>query len=84
MLTKLKSLQTVDIKKTEKEKLKDINNINICTDEPPIQRLIKFMSVMENPYIFRAGKTPVKLTFLHRHQVILQKSMENIVSSKTR
>lgn len=82
--TKLKNLQTADIEKIKREELKDITTFDIGQDEPPIQRLIRFMYSMENPYIFRVGKTPVKVVFSYRHNTeSLQKGLENIVRSKT-
>lgn len=81
--TKLFSLQTADIEKIEKEKLTDITKVDISQNEPPAQRLIKFMYSMENPYVFRVDKTPVKVMFSKRHNAeSLQKCMENIVNNK--
>lgn len=83
--SKLLRLQNADIEKMEKEKLKDITKFNIGQDEPPIQRLIRFMYSMDNPYIFRVGKTPVKVVFSNRHNAVsLQKGLENIVSRQNR
>lgn len=82
--TKLKNLQTADIEKIKSEELKDITKFNIGQDEPPIQRLIRFMYSMKNPYIFRVGKTSVKIVFSNRRNAErIQKGMENIVRSKT-
>ena len=79
----LRSLQEVDIENIQKEKLKDITKFIIGQNEPPIQRLISFTYSMENPYIFRIGKTPVKVVFSKRHGAVsLQKRLENIVCSK--
>ena len=80
----LAKLQTADIEKIKMEKLKDITKLIIGLDEPPLQRLIRFMYTMGNPYIFRVGKTPVKVVFSNRHNAVsLQKSVENIVSRHT-
>ena len=81
--TNLRNLQTADIEKIKREELKDITNFIIDQDKPPIQRLIRFMYSMENPYIFCVGKTPVKVAFSNRHNAVsLQKGLENIVRSK--
>ena len=81
--TELKNLKSADFDKMKEEDLKDITKFNITQNEPPIQRLIRFMYSMKNPYIFRVGKTPVKVVFSKQlNAVSLQKGLENIARNK--
>ena len=79
----LKKMQAIDINKISKKDLKDILQFYISQTEPPIQRIVNFMNIMENPYIFRVRKTLVKVVFSRQNSAVsIQKNMENIVRNK--
>ena len=80
----LKKMKNVDIKTIDCSKLQDISGVNIDSDKPVIQRLLKYISEIKNPYAFKVGKTKIKVVFSNRYNAqSIQRGLENIVRNKT-
>lgn len=61
---KLEYYKSLDIKDVKLEELKDIRDAKIDTTKPVLERIISVLIQMDgNPYIFKVGDTPVKVTF---------------------
>lgn len=61
---KLEYYKSLDIKDVKLEELKDIRDVKIDTTKPVLERIMSFLIQMEgNPYIFKVGDTPVKVSF---------------------
>jgi len=74
-----KSLKINDIKL---EDLKDINEIHIDTSLPVIERILSFMVQIGNPYLFKVGDTPVKVSF-SKNGPTIQNILESFYIKKT-
>lgn len=61
-LKRLDAMANEHIKGKDPGTLPDLLNVTI-TGESPMERLENFLEQVENPYCFRVGKTPVKITF---------------------
>ena len=81
---KLEYYKSLDIKDIKLEKLKDIRDVKIDATKPVIERICSFLVQMDgNPYIFKVGDTPVKVSF-KKEGPSLQKCLVNmIVGHKT-
>ena len=78
-----KIMKSVDIKETDSSSLQDITAVKIDSREPVIQRTLKYLSEIKNPYAFKVGKTKVKVVFSERQNAVsLQRGLENIVRGK--
>lgn len=63
--------------------LKDIYDIKIDDGNSAIQRILKFIEQTRNPYLFKVGKTPVKVVFLKKYaHVSIEAELAKLVSSK--
>lgn len=60
--TELEKLSDVRIKGVAPDTLPDLLHVKI-EGETPIERLESLLSSIENPYCFRVGNTPVKISF---------------------
>ena len=60
--TELEEMSRADITKIAPETLPDLLDVEI-TGETPAERLENYLSQAANPYCFRVGKTPVKVSF---------------------
>lgn len=61
---KLDYYKSLDIKDVKLEDLKDIRDIKIDTTKHVLERILSFLVQMDgNPYIFKVGDTPVKVSF---------------------
>jgi hypothetical protein len=57
------------------EELKDISNIVIDKNKPVTERILLFIEQIGNPYLFKVGNTPVKVSFTP-NALTFQKSLE--------
>lgn len=58
----LEDMSHTNIKETDRDRLKDIREIEI-TGETIYERWESYLAQVGNPYCFRVGKTPVKISF---------------------
>jgi len=65
MITKLvlEKLGQKSINDIKIEDLKDISNVIIDKDMPVADRICSFLEQIGNPYLFKVGDTPVKVSF---------------------
>lgn len=77
MFTKmdLEQCQAKNINDVRLDELVDISTIKIDRDRPVVERILSFMEQVKNPYLFKVGNVPVKVTFSENAQT-LQKSLE--------
>jgi len=62
-LAELERLSRLDFADIDKSQLIDIANIAIDPDMPIEERVQKYIEQVENPYIFRVEKVPVRVVF---------------------
>lgn len=60
--------------------LVDISAIKIDTDKPVIDRIKTFLNEVKNPYLFKVGNVPVKISFAENAPTI-QSSLENFINA---
>jgi len=68
-----KSLRDVNI-----DDLKDITQVIIDKDASVADRLASFVVQIGNPYLFKVGNTPVKVSFASDNAPTFQQSLETI------
>lgn len=61
-LEELDEMEQCKIEETNPATLTDIQEVKI-TGQTSAQRLESYLSQVKNPYCFRVGKTPVKISF---------------------
>ena len=85
MITKsnLESYKAQSIDDVNIEELKDISQIVVNQDKPVMEKILAFMAEIGNPYLFRVGNTPVKVSFTEDSPT-LQKSLETIFTKTNR
>ena len=59
----LECLKSLDIGDVKLEDLVDIRTVHIDTSKPVLERILSFMALIKNPYLFKVGDTPVKVEF---------------------
>ena len=59
----IEAMQNVDVRKVDRESLKDIRDVVIDTSLPKKERILDFVRQIGNPYCFRHGNFVVKLRF---------------------
>lgn len=57
------SMQAVDPRTADRSTLKDIRDVNVDTKLPKKERILDFVSQIENPYCYRHGDYVVKISF---------------------
>lgn len=62
-------LQSASIKGADPNTLSDISAVKI-EGETPAQRLDSFLSQVANPYCFRVGNTPVRVSFSSKDKTL--------------
>lgn len=61
-LKELRDMRATDIAGIDPATLPDISSVTI-TGQTPAQRLDSLLTQVNNPYIFRVGQTPVRISF---------------------
>lgn len=61
--------------------LADLLDVTISGDSPA-QRLESYLAQVENPYRFRVGKTPVRVSFQSRESPLSEKLKSHFLSLK--
>ena len=59
----LRRLQNADIMACEPDRLTDISNLQINANQRTIDKMSSFIDRVGNPYLFKIGKTVVKVEY---------------------
>ena len=71
----LKALKNVDLKKVDRYKIADIDDIVINQNKSKEERFKEYFAMTTNPYLFRSGDTLVKMSFSDTN-VLLENCIE--------
>lgn len=77
----LERMRNMDVREVDPATLPDINDIQIDTSLPPVERMASVLQQMNgNPYFFRSGSLVVKTTFKGeaRLQTILEDCLRKL------
>lgn len=80
---KLEQYKAQNICDVNMEDLKDISTVRINRDKPVLERVLSFMLQIGNPYLFKVGDIPVKVSFSDNAPT-LQKSLEAVFTKNSR
>ncbi len=80
---KLEQYKAQKISDVKVEDLKDISSVCINQEKPVVERVLSFMGQIGNPYLFKVGDTPVKVSFT-ANAPTLQQSMKAILIKNSR
>ncbi len=80
---KLEQYKALNICDVKVEDLKDISSVCINKDRPILERVLSFMIQIGNPYLFKVGETPVKVSFSDNAPT-LQKCLEAVFTKNSR
>lgn len=61
--TKLQLGKNSNLKYIQKNDVDDIENVSIDTNLPKLDRIVKFLEMVKNPYIFMVDGMKVKMEF---------------------
>lgn len=61
--SELRKLQNADISACEPDKLTDLINLNINTNQRITDKMRSFINCVGNPYLFKVGETVVKVEY---------------------
>ena len=56
----IEEMKNVDVRTVDRDRLVDINEIEIDDSLPPKERVAEFLRQIKNPYCFRVGTVVVK------------------------
>ncbi len=76
---KLEQYKSQKISDAKIEDLTDISSICINQDQPVVERVLSFIAQIGNPYLFKVGDTPVKVSFTS-DALTLQECMKTILT----
>ena len=62
-LSQLDSMRMVDIERVDRDMLIDLNHIHIDANMPALDRYLKFLNDVQNPYAFKVGDVAVKVEY---------------------
>ena len=68
------------IDEKETDELRELNDVKIDTRKPVLERMISFIEQIGDPYYFKVGGTPVRVTF-QKNANTFQECMEKLVSN---
>lgn len=57
------AMKNVDIRSIDKSSLVDLNSVHIDDSQPVQERIMSFLSQIQNPYCFRVGDVVVKVNY---------------------
>lgn len=82
MITKeeLEKLKEKSVNDYDINDLVDITQIEIDTSKPVHERVCDFITKVKNPYIFKVGNVPVKVSFSENGPT-LQESLLNLIKT---
>ena len=80
----LDKLSRLPIKGTDPAELVDLSTVSI-TGDTPAQRLDSYLTQVKNPYLFRVGNTPVKISFPYNcdEKPLLDRLKSHLLSLKS-
>ena len=78
---KIKDGKTIAINDIDTEQVGEFAQVNIDTNAPIKARFEKFMSEVENPYIFKSGNMMVKMEYSNS-DLNLEKCLNKIIQKK--
>lgn len=78
----LEDMSQISIKKAAADQLSDILDIEIC-GETAVQRLESYLDQVGNPYCFRVGNTPVRISFKSGTEALDKKIKSYFLGLKT-
>ncbi|MCF0124522.1 MAG: hypothetical protein HUJ68_01990 [Clostridia bacterium] len=81
MKTKLQLGKTSDIRYVQEKDIDDIEKLEIDNKLPKVERIIKFLNNVKNPYIFRIDGRKVKFEYSNNDLNISQ-CIESILLNK--
>lgn len=83
MITKLylEVLKKKEFQDIQINNLVDINLVHIDTQKPVFERIISFIENIGNPYLFRCGDTPVRVSFA-TNGLSLQECFEKMIETE--
>lgn len=55
-IEELQQMKEMDIRKIDKNQLKDISEIRIDKNEPPLKRIRNYLEQVGNPYFLKSGE----------------------------
>ncbi|MDR2514292.1 MAG: hypothetical protein LBD02_03675 [Christensenellaceae bacterium] len=80
----LAALSLVDIESVDKRTLVDITKFHIDPNIPLADRMKQYMADIRNPYCFRVGQTPVKISFSPDGKTLDNAVKDYLISMKKR
>lgn len=85
MLTtkQLETINQLEPQDIDKSKLVDIQNVQIDTTLPVVQRMESYLEQIKNPYCFRHGDSAIHVRFEPEGSDLRQKLKSFFISSKT-
>jgi len=57
------AMRNIDVRTVDIETLVDIRDVTINTELPQQERMLDFIRQIKNPYLYRCGKTVVKVSY---------------------
>ena len=78
----LNQYEALKIRNAKVEELKDIETINVDTQRPVVERVLSLIEQLGNPYLFKVGNIPVKVSFNDKG-LTLQQSLEKIFTQNS-
>lgn len=79
----LKNMSHIELKNADPDLLQDILEIEI-SGETAVQRLESYIAQTGNPYCFRVGNTPVRISFKPRGETLDRKLKSYFLGLKIR
>lgn len=79
---KLEEYGSQKIEDVKLDDLKDITTVRVNPERSVLERVLSFILQIDNPYLFKVGETPVKVSFSD-DALTLQKSLEAIFTKNT-
>ena len=61
--TSFDEMKNIDVQTVDLDTLVDIKGIEVNTSLPREDRILEFLKQIKNPYLFKCGKTVVKVRF---------------------
>jgi len=76
----LEEMKNIDVRTVDPDTLVDIKGVEVNTALPREDRILEFLTQIKNPYLFKCGKTVVKVSFADT-EVTLEDQLERYLLS---
>jgi hypothetical protein len=63
LIPNLQELKSMQLETVDADSLIDIKDVRVNTDLPVSERFIDYLEQIKNPYLYKHGKTVVKISF---------------------